>query len=155
MADANKDLVAPYIPEILRIMVCVNSHTTAALRLGDAADGKTFKILKDTHTFIPRPKYVHPHTKVVLRDCSRVSSEQGLNLFFQDWANDLGICINGKWYLSRQRIVEMCPSLEEPLTNGIQYLVVRWQLTEECPELMQILSEADNCKHDTYRTSLQ
>ncbi len=54
-------------------------------------------------------------------------------------------------FLSRQRIVEKCPSIEEALNSGLTYTILRWQIVELCPELMRLLSEADNAKHDTFR----
>ena len=169
LALANRDLVAPYEAELLRIAVCVNSHTTAALRLADAADGRTFKVIKDTLPLIPRHKSLYPQTKVIRCECSRAlvpasdsrfTRERHTYLYMgcgigvgcrQEWARELGIEVNGIFYLSKQRILEACPSLGDPVDRGIPYTIVRHQLTKLVPDLMSVLSEADNCKHDTYR----
>ena len=44
-----------------------------------------------------------------------------------------------------------CGSLREPAEYGIEYNIVRWQLLPLCPGLMELLAEADNAKHDTFR----
>ena len=54
-------------------------------------------------------------------------------------------------FLSRARIEEKCPSIKDALHNGLTYTVVRWQIAEACPKLMETLSEADNAKHDSFR----
>ena len=125
LAKSASGLLPPYKIDELRAAACIGSHTTAALRLADAADGKSYPVL-------------------------------------EEWANPLGVEAidhNGKpaMFLSRQRILETCPSLAEPVSKVIKYVHVRWQICEACPKLMSILSEADNCKHDTYRqvTTLQ
>ena len=56
---------------------------------------------------------------------------------------------NGK--LSKQRVIQCCPGIEEYLEQGIEYLKIRYQLVALCPQLMSVLSEADNASHDTYR----
>ena len=60
------------------------------------------------------------------------------------------LCVGG--YLSYQRILEHAPSLEEPTRRGLkQYLVVRAAFADLCPDVMRILSEADNAKHDNFQ----
>ena len=51
-------------------------------------------------------------------------------------------------HLSQGRVAELCPSLRDPAENGICYTVVRWQIVDLCPGLMEVLAEADNAKHD-------
>ena len=57
---------------------------------------------------------------------------------------------DGKW-MSKERILARCGSLREPAEYGIEYNIVRWQLLPLCPGLMELLAEADNAKHDTFR----
>ena len=47
--------------------------------------------------------------------------------------------------------------MRQPSDEGIEYIVIAWQVTDLCPKLMQVLSEADNANHATYRkeTALQ
>ena len=54
-------------------------------------------------------------------------------------------------HMSKERILSMCPSLREPAEQGITYNIVRWQLLPLCKGLMELLAEADNAKHDTFR----
>lgn len=58
------------------------------------------------------------------------------------------LSING--YLSKQRILEKCPSMKEALEKGLAYTHIRWEIVVLCPALMRILSEADNAKHTVY-----
>ena len=58
-------------------------------------------------------------------------------------------------YLCKSRILEVCPTLAEPLKTGIRYFIVRWQVADACPKLMRILSEADNAKHDNNQKESQ
>lgn len=53
--------------------------------------------------------------------------------------------------LSKQRILELCPSMSPALDSGLKFTVVRHQIADRCPGLMALLSEADNAKHDTFR----
>jgi hypothetical protein len=53
--------------------------------------------------------------------------------------------------ISFESIVERSASMKEPLEKGMTWDIVRWQIVELCPKLMEILSEADNNKHDTFR----
>ena len=55
-------------------------------------------------------------------------------------------------WLSYQRIVEKCPTLQGPATRGLTYTIVRKELANLVPDAMRILSEADNSKHDNYQT---
>ena len=54
-------------------------------------------------------------------------------------------------HISKERVMEMCPSLKRPCEEGIEMDIIPHQLTKLCPTLMGIISEADNAKHDTYR----
>jgi hypothetical protein len=50
-------------------------------------------------------------------------------------------------FLSKQRILEKCPTFAAPLAKGMRYTHIRWEIAELCPDLMRLLSEADNAKH--------
>ena len=50
-----------------------------------------------------------------------------------------------------QRIIERCPSIEEPMQEGLRYTHVRHQILTKVPRLLELLSEVDNAKHDTFR----
>ncbi len=54
-------------------------------------------------------------------------------------------------FISKERVLEMCPTMQEPLESGFRIEVVRHELISLCPKLMEILAEADNAKHDTFR----
>ena len=60
-------------------------------------------------------------------------------------------------FLSHHLILQSCPSLAAPMNTGIRYFVVRAPIADKCPELMRILSEADNAKHSNFQkeSSLQ
>lgn len=65
------------------------------------------------------------------------------------------LCTDGR--ISRSKIIERQPSMREPLDKGMKYIVIRWQLAEACPRLMEILSVTGNASHGAARlqTALQ
>jgi len=50
------------------------------------------------------------------------------------------ICKDGK--LSQALLLERAPSFQKPITQGIFFTVIRWEIEEEVPELIEILLEA-------------
>lgn len=56
---------------------------------------------------------------------------------------------NGGVHLSRERVLEACPSSRKPSGEGIEYIIIPHPLTDLCPTLMSVLSEADSAKHST------
>ena len=40
--------------------------------------------------------------------------------------------------VSRAIVTEKRPSIDEPLTKGLEYTVIRWELVVECPRLMSV-----------------
>ena len=54
--------------------------------------------------------------------------------------------------ISKAKIVDMQPSMQAPIDNGMLYTVVRWQIIESCPKLMDILSRTGNASHGIART---
>ena len=54
-------------------------------------------------------------------------------------------------YVSPDLVFERAPSMREPAERGLKFTIVRWQIIEKCPRLMEVLSEADNAKHDSFR----
>ena len=59
------------------------------------------------------------------------------------------LCVHG--VLSFERIIEKCPSIRQPLDTGLTYTVLRAEIADLCPDVMRILSECDNAKHDNYQ----
>ncbi len=59
--------------------------------------------------------------------------------------------ISHNGFVSKSRVLERCPSLAQPVADGILYTIIRWQICAECPLLMETLSEAQNAEHDTFR----
>jgi len=59
--------------------------------------------------------------------------------------------------LSQALLLERAPSFNEPITKGIFFTVIRWEIEEEVPELIEILMEAGNAGHHVERvlTDLQ
>ena len=59
--------------------------------------------------------------------------------------------------ISTAKIVEFCPSMNNPITMGIEYDVIKWELVIECPRLMEIMSRTGNQGHSVGRiqTALQ
>ena len=60
------------------------------------------------------------------------------------------LCTDGM--ISQSKIVERQPSMAEPITNGMKYNVIVWQLVVACPRLMEVLSRTGNCSHGVART---
>jgi hypothetical protein len=60
------------------------------------------------------------------------------------------LCTGG--VISKSKILETQPSMAEPLDKGMKYTVVRWQLVEACPRLMEVLSRTGNASHGVART---
>ena len=59
------------------------------------------------------------------------------------------ICLDGR--VSRERLIEMSPSIREPIASGMMRNITRWQLVEACPRLMMHLQEAGNASHGIER----
>ena len=59
--------------------------------------------------------------------------------------------------ISRARVLEIQPSMAEPLQKGLPYLTLKWQLVVSCPKLMSVLSRTGNWTHGVAReeTALQ
>lgn len=110
LVSKSAGLLAPISVEELHIATAAGSHTTAAVRVADAA----------LHTKIP-----------VMEGCEAIGDDQG--------------------YVSQQRILERCPTFQSPMTTGLTYTVVRWQICEKCPLLMETLSEGHNAEHDAFQ----
>ena len=65
------------------------------------------------------------------------------------------VCLDG--VVSKSKIIERQPSMQEPLDKGIHYRVLRWQIAVACPRLMEVLSRTGNASHGVHRamTALQ
>ena len=104
-------MIAPYLPEEIKIATGVGSHTTQVLRIVD-----------------------------FVRRGGKVPASEDLQQ----------LCVGG--YLNYQRILEHSPSLEAPARRGLkQYLVIRSAFADLVPDVMRILSEADNAKHENFQ----
>ena len=59
--------------------------------------------------------------------------------------------------ISKSKIIERQPSMKEPLTKGCRYDVIKSDLVEACPRLMEILSRTGNSGNNVFReqTALQ
>ena len=59
--------------------------------------------------------------------------------------------------VSLSKISEKQPSMRQPVDNGIEYTVVKWQVVMEVPGLMKLLSQTGNAGHEVHRvqTALQ
>ena len=59
--------------------------------------------------------------------------------------------------VSASKIYEMQPSMQEPITKGCPYDVIKWELVAACPKLMGALSRMGNASHNVFRiqTTLQ
>ena len=60
------------------------------------------------------------------------------------------LCTDGK--VSRNKIIDRQPSMNEPIDKGMKYTVIKWQLAMACPRLMEILSRTGNASHGVART---
>jgi hypothetical protein len=60
-------------------------------------------------------------------------------------------CLDG--HVSKSKIVELQPSMEEPCAKGLRYQVVRWELVVACPRLMEVLSRTGNAGHGVARVA--
>ena len=58
-------------------------------------------------------------------------------------------CIDG--VISKSKIIERQPSLAEPCDKGLPYDVVKPELVEACPQLMQALARTGNASHGVHR----
>jgi len=65
------------------------------------------------------------------------------------------VVVNG--YLSKQRVIEVCPSIKKPLEQGMAYTIIRWEMIAVMPRIIHLICEGDNAKHDTFQkeTALQ
>ena len=59
------------------------------------------------------------------------------------------LCVKGM--LSKQRILEVAPSLQSPTETGLTYTIIRKEIMKRCPDLLRVLSEADNAKHGNFQ----
>ena len=60
------------------------------------------------------------------------------------------VCQNGK--VSKSKVYELQPSMQEPEQKGIPYTVIRYQLVVACPQLTEIMSRIGNASHGVERT---
>ena len=58
-------------------------------------------------------------------------------------------CIDGK--ISKEKVIEACPSINAPLKNGIEFLIIRHQVEAKCPQLPEFLQEAGNANKGVER----
>lgn len=65
------------------------------------------------------------------------------------------VCADG--FVSKSKICERQPSMEQPLSQGCPYEVIKAELVIACPRLMEVLSRTGNAGHSVYRvaTALQ
>ena len=65
------------------------------------------------------------------------------------------VCVDG--YVSKSKICERQPSMEQPLAKGCPYDVLKAELVVACPRLMEVLSRTGNAGHNVFRvqTTLQ
>ena len=65
------------------------------------------------------------------------------------------VCAEG--YVSKSKICERQPSMEQPCSKGCPYDVIKAELVVACPRLMEVLSRTGNAGHSVYRvqTALQ
>ena len=65
------------------------------------------------------------------------------------------LCIDG--IVSQSKIIEKRPSMAEPISKGLPYTIIKWQLVEACPRLMGFLARTGNSNHGVHRvaTTLQ
>jgi hypothetical protein len=61
------------------------------------------------------------------------------------------LCIDG--VVSRSKICERQPSMGDPISKGICYEVIRWQLVLAVPKLMEVLSRTGNSSHGVARVA--
>lgn len=65
------------------------------------------------------------------------------------------ICLDG--FVSRSKICEKQTSMSQPITKGCPYDVIKSELVEACPRLMEVLSRTGNAGNNVFRiqTALQ
>ena len=61
------------------------------------------------------------------------------------------LCANG--VVSKERILEGCPSFAEPLAEGLKWTIIRAPVAAACPQLAAVLQEAGNAGHSTRRVN--
>ncbi|MEC7668998.1 MAG: hypothetical protein VX622_07990, partial [Pseudomonadota bacterium] len=89
---------------------------------------------------------VGSHTTCVLRLVAFI--QEGGEVPATEGLEHLGV----DGWLSYQRIIEKCPTLEGPVRRGLTYTILRKEFANLVPDALRILSEADNSKHDNYQT---
>ena len=89
---------------------------------------------------------VGSHTTCVLRLVAFI--QEGGEVPATEGLEHLGV----DGWLSYQRIIEKCQTLEGPIRRGLTYTILRKELANLVPDALRILSEADNSKHDNYQT---
>ena len=48
-----------------------------------------------------------------------------------------------------ESIIGLSDTMKAPMEHGITWTIIKWQVVDKCPSLLEVLSEADNAKHDT------
>ena len=104
------------------------------------------------------PPFYEDQTKILAFACTHTvtaikSAKMGVKP--TDASGNKEMCKDGK--LSQALLLERAPSFQEPLQKGVFFTVIRWEIEEEVPELIEILMEAGNAGHHVERvlTDLQ
>ena len=102
---------------------------------------------------------IAPYREEILRIATGVGSHTTCVLRLIDYIRNGGrlpateglehLAVDG--YLSYERIIERQPTLKDPVDQGMRYTIIRKEIADLCPDVMRILSEADNSKHDNYQ----
>ena len=132
-----------------------------AAELPDGEEGKRWlqkieKVVKQADGLLPRPQALDRVAIATVRGSHTTSVVQLLDTAPLCKGIHPECCgIDGK--ISKTKILEKQPSLQEPLDKGIEYFVVSKKLVAKCPKLMSILARTGNVVHGTYRhaTALQ
>ena len=77
-----------------------------------------------------------------------------MNAGVKGWHEEL--CLDG--YISKSKIIERQPSMQEPIDKGLKISTIKSELVEACPRLMEVISRTGNNNNNTvYRlqTTLQ
>ena len=57
---------------------------------------------------------------------------------------------NETGHVDKHKVLQMCPSWQKPMSEGIPCIVFRRELQEQCPDLPAFLSKAGNQWHDVH-----
>ena len=82
---------------------------------------------------------ISSHTTSVLRMCD-ANSVKAVQGWTDEVANEHGV-------ITKERVIEKAPSMQEPIAIGLEYDIIPYQLVDLCPRLLDMLAEADNAKH--------